>query len=146
MKDMQGRKEVLVFILFVALVWITFMSCLGARTAAADEWSPLDVTLQAAVLSTIIIDMNQTMGINDRPDLIEANPFLGTDPSDQMAVAFISGSMIAHTMIANRLSGWKRTVWQLSVLAAEVAAVTNNFSNGLSGGNQNLYVSYTWTF
>lgn len=82
--------------------------------------------------ATVLIDMAQTLRIDNTPGLRESNPILGEDPSDEKILAFF-GARIAFNAFSYYLlpDRWANVLSVLTIVV-EVPVIAHNASLGLS--------------
>lgn len=98
----------------------------------ADDWTNTDTAMQVLYSGLRVADWNQTLQIEDRDDLIEANIFLGERPGrNEVNVYFIS-TLLGHYYIARKLSQPYRAYWQMLFIIPQFGTIKNNYGNGLS--------------
>jgi hypothetical protein len=112
------RKAILIILLLPSL--------------AHAEWTQEDTYLQGAVISSLLIDMAQTLYISDHPDkYCELNPLLGKHPSKDKVVGYFIGAIALHTAISFVLNERERRWFQGGTLFIETGVALRNFSLGI---------------
>ncbi len=106
---------------------------LSALTCKADDWSKADTVRQTVVLTTLAVDMMQTLDIKNHPGLHETNPILGRHPSDHKVVTYFLVSAAAHTVLVQKLpAGWPRQSAQYGLIALELVVIAKNKKLGIN--------------
>ncbi len=98
------------------------------------KWTVTDTALQLTFVTLTAVDWMQTreaMRFHPTIQFEEQNPFLGKHPSNDRIDAMIGASIAGHTLIAYLLPKPWRTIWQLTFIAVEGAAVYGNHSAGI---------------
>lgn len=129
----------------IALIFI-LMAC---RTVClADDWTTGDTVRQSIYTALVVIDWKQSSWAQSHPrtetkctplnqcitishEYIEANPILGTHPSQGKLNNLVAASIVGHAAISYMLPrGW-REGWQYVWIGIEGEAVNHNRSIGI---------------
>ncbi len=86
--------------------------CLHGASAHASDWTVEDTSRQAVFYALKVIDWRQTLSLKNNQNLQEANPLLGSHPSDARVNNFIAGAMLLETGIAIALEPEQRAYFQ----------------------------------
>lgn len=97
----------------------------------ADEWTNTDTAMQTLYSGLRVADWNQTLQIEDRDDLSEANKFLGEHPSKDEVNLYFTSTLLGHYYIAKKLSQPYRVYWQMLFIIPQFGTIKNNYRNGL---------------
>lgn len=110
---------------------IIFFCIAGCSGKNFQPFSKTDWALQTAYTTAAIYDWRQTLEIKNHPELIETNPFLGRNPTDQEINTMIPVGILAHWLFAWYLPPEGRKIFQTTFIGIEGAAVRNNYKNGI---------------
>ena len=119
--------------------YIFFMTCLmvSLQAHAFDEWTKVEIGMEAVYIAANIIDWGQTLDIADNPDRYreEVNcAMLGDHPSRGRVNKVFAAGLILQPLIAHVLPHDLRKLWILSGIALEVSCIHGNQSIGLRMG------------
>lgn len=106
---------------------------------AADPWTKAQIGQQVAFTVLLAADWGQTKDIKNHPELQEANPILGPNPTDSEVDQYFAAAAVGHLAVAHLLPSRKipglpltwRDAWQHVWIAREAYAVWNNYSLGV---------------
>ena len=96
-----------------------------------DDWTALDTSFQATLLTLKAVDWLQTKEIARNPKYSETNFILGKYPKQNEVDLYFASSAIAHTVIAYYLPSKLRRVWQCMFLFIQVGCVSHNYNAGI---------------
>lgn len=116
----------------VALLIALFLFPSGVM--AFDEWSRVEIGMEAVYVAAHIVDWGQTLDIADNPERYheEVNCLcLGEHPSRARVNQVFASALIIQPMIAHVLPHDLRKLWILSGIALEVSCIRGNHSIGL---------------
>lgn len=116
----------------VALLIALFLFPSGVM--AFDEWSRVEIGMEAVYVAAHIVDWGQTLDIADNPDRYweEVNrPLLSKHPSRARVNQVFAAGLILQPLIAHVLPRDFRKLWILSGIALEVSCIRGNQSIGL---------------
>lgn len=97
------------------------------RTRPSD-WSKTDTTLEATLVAVSVADYLQTRHIASH--CLEANPILGSCPSNKKITLYFTASIASHIAIAAALPKPWRTIFQVSSIGWEGRVVSLNIQHG----------------
>lgn len=115
----------------MARLIITVLFLFVRPALAADPWTKAQINQQVAFTVVLAADWAQTRDIKNHPNLHEANPFLGENPSDREIDEYFATAAIGHLAVAHVLPGKWRDAWQYFWIGAEANTVARNYSLGL---------------
>lgn len=109
---------------------------LGCGLCAQDRsWTKTDIAMEVACEASLVADWGQTLDLShqlpNRPELSEDNFFLGNRPSRGAVNIYFISWLILHPIIADRLPGRVRTVFQCVTIGYESTVIGHNTSIGL---------------
>lgn len=109
---------------------------LGSSLYAQDRsWTKLDITLEVACEASLVADWGQTLDLSNKAAtdqrLTEDNLFLGNRPRRGRVNLYFLSWLILHPIIADRLPGRVRTVFQCLTIGYEASIIGHNTSVGL---------------
>lgn len=116
-------------------VFFTMCLMLSFQAHAFDEWTKMEIGMEAVYVAAHIIDWGQTLDIADNPDIYweEVNcPMLGKHPSRGRVNKVFAAGLILQPIIAHVLPHDLRKLWILSGIALEVSCIHGNQSIGLN--------------
>ena len=101
---------------------------------AFDEWSKVEIGMEAVYVATHVVDWGQTLDIADNPKRYheEVNCVcLGEHPSRARVNQVFASTLILQPLIAYALPHDLRKLWILSGIALEISCIRGNHSIGL---------------
>ncbi len=117
----------------IAGILIAFM-IFNASGARASDWTDADTNRQLVFYGLKAIDWKQTLSIKNNPNLQEANPLLGPNPSDARINNFMIGAMVLETGIALYLDAEQRRYFQYIVIGFTGFTIGHNWQAGTKWG------------
>jgi len=103
----------------------------GHSTPLYAEWTTTEKVTEVVVVTSLLVDMAQTLDIKNHEGLYETNPILGKHPSDKKVVSYFLTCILGHLLIADSL-GNKKVYWQHFILIPEIYIIGHNYELGLS--------------
>lgn len=95
-----------------------------------DEWTKTDVALELAFQATWLIDMRQTLDIDNHDNINEINPLI--DPSNEDATkGYFIVTGVGHYLISHYAPADKRRKWQIFTLTLSSINILRNRQVGL---------------
>ncbi len=107
---------------------------LVVASARASDWTDADTNRQLVFYALKTIDWKQTLSIKNNPNLQEANPILGPNPSDARINNFMIGAMALETGIALFLGAEQRQYFQYIMIGFTGFTVGHNWTAGTKWG------------
>lgn len=107
---------------------------LAVGSARASDWTEADTNRQLAFYALKAIDWKQTLSIKNNPNLAEANPILGANPSDARINNFMIGAMALETGIALYLDAEQRSYFQYIMIGFTGFTIGHNWRAGTKWG------------
>lgn len=115
-------------------VLISVLCLLPSIGAAFDEWSNVEIGMEAVYIAAHIVDWGQTLDIADNPERYreEVNSLcLSEHPSRARVNQVFASALILQPLIAHILPHDLRKLWILSGIVLEVSCIRGNQSIGL---------------
>ena len=122
--------------LLSSVLALALLGCGHAQ--ASDSFTPAQVALEAGFVAALAADRAQTVDLRDfcrgriGCTVHETNPLLGSRPSVASINRYFFSAALSHAIVSRLLPSSKRSAWQASSLALEVAVVGHNKRLGLS--------------
>lgn len=118
---------------------------LVAVSASAEEWTPVEIGLEASYQLLLLADWKQTSEFHKMTTydwngpggnlqyhrVEEANPFLPRDPKQRTINAACAVSAVGHFLISNALTHRYRMTWQSTTVLIEASFVRRNARIGV---------------
>ena len=104
--------------------YLPLILTLLAAPTYADSWTTEQKTVEAVYLTAMVLDFNQTLQIAAAED--EANPRLGTSPTDRQVEVYFVKSIAIHWVVADLLPSRWRTKFLYTTAGFQYAYVLHN--------------------
>ena len=104
---------------------------LVCSSSYADNWTSSDTKREIAYQTLAAVDWLQTRNIARNPAYHEQNAVLGLHPSIGQVNNYFLITGLAHYLIADYLTEWRRP-FQWVTVGIEFGAIAHNFSIGIS--------------
>lgn len=89
----------------------------------------MEDSVLVAAETSLAMDALQTLDIKNHAAFSEANPILGSSPSDSAVVAYFAGTMAVTAVVWYLLPSTWRTILPVTVLAVEIPQIAHNENN-----------------
>jgi len=98
---------------------------------ASAPMRPPDIQRELAWQGLHVVDIVQTLSVNDSEQLCELNPLLGRNPGDDSVLVFGGVMALVHYGVTKLLPVRYRPRWQWLSIGLKLGAVANNYYIGM---------------
>lgn len=124
--------------------FLMFAVVLPDMAFAFGSWNQETTARELCFLFTLSKDWQQTLDISKNPEIYsEANPFLGSHPSEGKVHMYFAGCALTHAVVAYMLPPQYSKLWQVTWIGIQSNVTEHNTNNGLG---QDMHMEYMITF